>query len=377
MPATKSRPAEYIGDMTQLDMVLDARKVLARDGATPAEWAANSMLIARYSNGAWIAEGTAPARRNTDPAVQAPAADADLRPTPDAPMRHGTDAANALAARLATSNAVTPGQRSLVERLARKHHDDATAATIIATLDTLTKRTVSPLIDALIKLDDANPYGRRAAQTRQTAQEQDAKLPTITTGTYRVDGHNYKIENGKGQWTGRVFIREVDNHGDELANIRDAARKMAICTAVAADPTGTMIAYGKATGECGKCHTLLEDPDSVSAGIGPYCEANMRDIPVSQVYAERKARNAERIAAANPPAAPAPAPVVNDTAAPAPAPAAPVIVHCPASLPTDDELTTLSFPALMEIAKQLKVPGRGTARKPQLIDGIRAIRNAA
>lgn len=48
------------------------------------------------------------------------------------------------------------------------------------------------------------------------------------------------------------------------------------------------------------------------------------------------------------------------------APAAPAAAPA-ASL---DELT---FPALMEIAKLLKVPGRGTARKPQLIEGIRAV----
>ncbi len=41
-----------------------------------------------------------------------------------------------------------------------------------------------------------------------------------------------------------------------------------------------------------------------------------------------------------------------------------------------DELDSLTFPELMVIAKQIKLAGRGTARKPQLIAGIRAHRAA-
>ena len=42
-----------------------------------------------------------------------------------------------------------------------------------------------------------------------------------------------------------------------------------------------------------------------------------------------------------------------------------------------DELDGLNFAQLMRLAQQLKVPGRGAARKPQLIEGIRAARAAA
>jgi hypothetical protein len=55
--------------------------------------------------------------------------------------------------------------------------------------------------------------------------------------------------------------------------------------------------------------------------------------------------------------------------------AAPAAAPAPAA-PEGDELDSLTFPALMEIAKQLKVAGRGTARRPQLIEGIRAARAA-
>ncbi len=44
--------------------------------------------------------------------------------------------------------------------------------------------------------------------------------------------------------------------------------------------------------------------------------------------------------------------------------------------PEGDELDELTFDQLMEIAKGIKLAGRGTARKPQLIAGIRAHRAA-
>ncbi len=53
-------------------------------------------------------------------------------------------------------------------------------------------------------------------------------------------------------------------------------------------------------------------------------------------------------------------------------PAAPA---APAAAPV--ALEELKFPELMEIAKALNVPGRGVARKPELIAGIRAAQAAA
>jgi hypothetical protein len=57
----------------------------------------------------------------------------------------------------------------------------------------------------------------------------------------------------------------------------------------------------------------------------------------------------------------------------APAPAA---VEADAPAAADQEaLEALKFPALLALAQQLKVPGRGTARKPELITGILAARH--
>lgn len=44
--------------------------------------------------------------------------------------------------------------------------------------------------------------------------------------------------------------------------------------AIAADPAGEAVRYGKATGECCCCGRELTDPDSIAAGIGPICASN-------------------------------------------------------------------------------------------------------
>ncbi len=54
----------------------------------------------------------------------------------------------------------------------------------------------------------------------------------------------------------------------------------------------------------------------------------------------------------------------------------PVCSNTPAARPADD-LDAKRFPELMAIAKLHNVPGRGTARRQQLIDGIRAARGDA
>lgn len=41
--------------------------------------------------------------------------------------------------------------------------------------------------------------------------------------------------------------------------------------AVAADPAGEAVRYGKETGECSCCGRELTDPNSIAAGIGPVC----------------------------------------------------------------------------------------------------------
>jgi hypothetical protein len=346
-------------NLSQLDMVLEARLVLARDGATDAEWAANSHLISKYSEGAWTATGREPARRTTTP-LPVPAA--DHRPTERPRPTGGTGAVNTTPV-IRTSDQVTPAQRDLVTRLATAHLDPESAAAVIALCDARTKRTISPLIASLLELERHQRDQARTA-ARKTAAQLDAELPTVETGLYAALDSLYKIDNGTGRWAGRVFIREMDTDGCEIGDVRDHTRKHAIMTAIAADPAAAVIAYGKATGTCGKCEKRLEDPESIARGIGPYCEADLLGITVSQVYKLRKA---------NPQATPAPA-------AEAPAPAAEITADAPAApapAATTQDLDAMTFAELMTLAKQLKVPGRGTARLPQLREGVRTALAAA
>jgi hypothetical protein len=43
--------------------------------------------------------------------------------------------------------------------------------------------------------------------------------------------------------------------------------------AILLDPLAAQVAYGKLTGTCGHCGRILEDEQSVAAGIGPICAA--------------------------------------------------------------------------------------------------------
>lgn len=51
------------------------------------------------------------------------------------------------------------------------------------------------------------------------------------------------------------------------------ADTLARLAAVAADPAGEAIRYGRLTGRCSCCSRPLSDPESVAAGIGPICSS--------------------------------------------------------------------------------------------------------
>lgn len=378
--ARKELPADYIGDVTQLQMVLEAREVLARDGATDAEWAANSTLINRYSNGAYTAEGTSPAVRVEGVAL--PAGERDYRPA-DWTRPTGTGTPSRAAAPKRRGPEPSGAQKDLYLKLVHANLvGEEIIAAAVAKLDTLTKTTISPIIDNLLVMDRAREQQERtAARTgtngRKSPLELDQSLPTVPAGSYRVAGRNVKVDTPtQGQYAGRVFLVELDDEGRKMDRISRHADKLTLLTEIAADPHGCLVAYGQATGECGHCHTHLEDPESVARGVGPYCEAGSLGISVAEVYRDRKAnpvaREAVRPATETPAPvserkAPAPKPRRQAPATPAPAAAAPVLDSL-----TPDAVDALTFPEAMNIAKAIKLPGRGTARLPQLRDGIRA-----
>jgi len=81
------------------------------------------------------------------------------------------------------------------------------------------------------------------------------------------------------RWFGWTFVDDGAGYGrrktygkqgpDEMykGGVQDSLR------AILAAPRDAMIAYGRLTGTCGMCGRLLEDEQSVAAGIGPICAA--------------------------------------------------------------------------------------------------------
>lgn len=83
------------------------------------------------------------------------------------------------------------------------------------------------------------------------------------------------------KWYGWTFVDDGGAYGNRKTYGRqgpDASYKGDIQTqliAILADPYEAQIAYGKLTGSCGVCGRILEDEESVAAGIGPICAGKL------------------------------------------------------------------------------------------------------
>lgn len=76
------------------------------------------------------------------------------------------------------------------------------------------------------------------------------------------------VDDGAAYGNRRTYGKQAPD-GLYKGGIQDELR------AVLANPLEAMIAYGKLTGTCGKCGRILEDEQSVAAGIGPICAQKM------------------------------------------------------------------------------------------------------
>lgn len=72
------------------------------------------------------------------------------------------------------------------------------------------------------------------------------------------------VDDGAEYGSRRTYGRQAPN-GTYTGEIQDALR------AILADPMAAQVAYGHLTGVCGRCGRILEDEESVAAGIGPIC----------------------------------------------------------------------------------------------------------
>ena len=76
------------------------------------------------------------------------------------------------------------------------------------------------------------------------------------------------VDDGAGYGRRTTYGKQAPD-GMYRGNVQDELR------AILKDPLEAMVAYGKLTGTCGKCGRLLEDEESVAAGIGPICASKM------------------------------------------------------------------------------------------------------
>lgn len=132
----------------------------------------------------------------------------------------------------------------------------------------------------------------RAVQTNMDqvvvdGKESELDLSDLVKGFYAVPDGDTRLKiairrPGKNsRWMGWTFVDDGAEYGNRRTYGKQSPDGMyagAIqdeLRAVLADPMAAMIAYGKLTGTCGKCGRILEDEQSVAAGIGPICAAKM------------------------------------------------------------------------------------------------------
>jgi len=108
-------------------------------------------------------------------------------------------------------------------------------------------------------------------------------LSGLVPGYYAVPNGDTRlklaISHGKkgGKWEGYSFVKDGAEYGSQerygmqrpgqpyRGKVQDALE------AILEDPKAAMVAYGKLVGRCGACGAILEDENSVAAGIGPIC----------------------------------------------------------------------------------------------------------
>jgi hypothetical protein len=76
------------------------------------------------------------------------------------------------------------------------------------------------------------------------------------------------VDDGAAYGSRKTYGKQAPD-GTYAGSIQDQLR------AIIENPLEAMVAYGKLTGTCGKCGRILEDEESVAAGIGPICATKM------------------------------------------------------------------------------------------------------
>lgn len=84
-----------------------------------------------------------------------------------------------------------------------------------------------------------------------------------------------------GRHAGRIFVKDAavygggQRYGVQNVGERYSGKVTEALEAILADRDGALAAYGQLTSHCGICGKALEDAESVSAGLGPWCRSQL------------------------------------------------------------------------------------------------------
>lgn len=148
--------------------------------------------------------------------------------------------------------------------------DEQTAMAAVLDADVLSTAEASRLIDYFL----SRPRLMTAHAKPVATAPATTTLPVVAEGRYALetpDGAKfYKVSRPtEGKWAGYTFLDAQAS--DEFWPIKAVASKVAILTAIAADPDA-LARYGRLLGVCGVCGRTLTDAESRAKGIGPVCE---------------------------------------------------------------------------------------------------------
>ena len=142
-------------------------------------------------------------------------------------------------------------------------------------------KSMKAKMDADAKEDEA----RQKPPVIDPSKTTGLDLTPLRDGYYAVpDGDTrlkLRIRRGKAgyKWDGWIFVNDGAAYGSRKTYGKQAPSGKYqgdvpdALEAILEDPYKAMTAYGRLTGTCGNCGRLLENEESIEAGIGPICRA--------------------------------------------------------------------------------------------------------
>jgi plasmid stabilization system protein ParE len=146
--------------------------------------------------------------------------------------------------------------------------------------------SISPKQEAAaISMRNKVEAGRKRKAEAKAAAASDIDLSALPSGYYAVPGGGTRLKvrvarpTKASRWHGWTFVSDGAEYGSRKtygkqgpeASARYEGAIQDELRAILANPFEAQKAYGKLWGVCGSCGRMLEDADSIAAGIGPIC----------------------------------------------------------------------------------------------------------